>query len=188
MIEENINRIRTEGESVFNEVDTWFSVNVSLLNYDPVGGGWNIRKILEHISLTNHFLLILIRKGTLKAIEKSATENFTSLLAGYNLDWGKLKAIGEHQSFYWNRPEHMEPTGSADLAGIQMKLRQQFTECMDYLDRLKNGEGVLYKTTMSVNGLGKIDVYHYILFLILHAKRHIEQMSKVKQAYNAGLE
>ena len=44
---------------------------------------------------------------------------------------------------------------------------------------------VLYKTTMSVNGLGKIDVYHYIYFLVQHAQRHISQMKKVAAEFNS---
>jgi hypothetical protein len=51
---------------------------------------------------------------------------------------------------------------------------------MACLDQLKNGEGVLHKTMMSVNKLGKIDVYHFIYFLVQHAKRHIGQMEKIK--------
>ena len=54
------------------------------------------------------------------------------------------------------------------------------SECLSCLDQLKNGEGVLHKTTMSVNDLGKIDVYHYIVFLVQHAKRHLVQMDKIK--------
>jgi hypothetical protein len=43
---------------------------------------------------------------------------------------------------------------------------------------MKNGEGLLYKTTMTVNELGKINVYEYIYFLSLHAQRHVTQMKK----------
>ena len=44
--------------------------------------------------------------------------------------------------------------------------------------QMKNGEGLLYKTTMTVNELGKINVYEYIYFLSLHAQRHVTQMKK----------
>jgi len=187
MIDVIINKIRNEISSVFDEVYTWFDVNDNLLNYEPQNGGWNIRKVLEHISLTNHFLLILIKKGTIKATAKSKNTDYAHLLIDYDLDWNKLKAIGEHQSFYWNRPEHMEPTGTADLAEIKNKLQQQLIEYLGYLDQLKNGEGILYKTTMSVNDLGKIDVYHYLLFLAQHAKRHLMQMEKIKVEFKTNL-
>jgi hypothetical protein len=51
---------------------------------------------------------------------------------------------------------------------------------------MPNGEGILYKTTMSVNDLGKIDVYQYIYFLAQHAKRHLAQMERNEQAYLNG--
>ena len=175
-----VNKIRTEIRMVFDAVDTRFYVNGNLLNYNPKNGGWNINKVLEHISLSNHFLLVLITKATIKAIEKSKTENYVHSLEGYDLDWNKLNQVGDHQSFYWNRPKHMEPTGTLNLEAIKSKLKQQMSECLSCLDQLKNGEGVLHKTTMSVNDLGKIDVYHYIVFLVQHAKRHLVQMDKIK--------
>lgn len=161
-----------------------FDTDKILLNYQPKNGGWTVTQILEHIVLTNHFLLILIRKGTVKAIEKAKTTNLTTELTDYNLGWDKLEAIGQHQSFEWNRPEHMEPTGTLTLAEVKIKLSAQLEECLDLLSQMPNGEGVLYKTTMSVNSLGKIDVYHYIYFLRQHAERHLKQMEKIKNERN----
>jgi len=80
--------------------------------------------------------------------------------------------IGEHNSFKWNRPEHMEPKGVLSLSEIRSNLKRQMQECLSLLDRIPNGEGVLYKAMMSVNGLGRIDVYHYIYFLVQHINRH----------------
>jgi hypothetical protein len=183
MIETIINKIREELKSIFVEIDNWFDVEEALLNYVPNDGGWSIRKILEHISLTNHFLLILIRKGTVKSLEKAKTENFSEILTDYDLDWNKLSQIGEHKSFEWNRPEHMEPGGNINMFTVRNKLHLQLSECLEYADQLKNGEGVLYKMMMSVNRLGKIDVYHFIYFLAQHAKRHIVQMGKIKSEF-----
>lgn len=72
----------------------------------------------------------------------------------------------------------MEPTGKKPLEEVRSQLKEQVTHCIENLDRLKNGEGVLYKTTMSVNDLGKINVYEYIYFLAQHGQRHIMQMQK----------
>ena len=180
MIKTVINRIREELKTIFGEIDNWFDVEETLLNYDPKNDGWSIRKILEHISLTNHFLLILIRKGTVKSLEKAKTTNFSEILTDYDLDWNKLNQIGEHKSFEWNRPEHMAPGGNTEMIIVRNKLYGQLSECIDILNVLRNGEGVLYQTMMSVNKLGKIDVYHYIYFLAQHAKRHLIQMNKVK--------
>lgn len=187
MISNVILIIRTDLTQTFDEVFDWFKVDNSLLNYSPSNKGWSIRKNLEHISLTNHYLLVLIRKGAQKAMEKSVKSDYAHLLQDYDLDWERLKVIGKHQSFEWNRPEHMEPTGHLQMNEIQEKLQSQLEECLGYLQKLQNGEGVLCKTMMSVNGLGKIDVYHYLYFLVQHARRHLTQMEKVAHEFKMGV-
>ena len=72
----------------------------------------------------------------------------------------------------------MEPKGQLGLDEIRSLITQQYLQCLQYLELMKNGEGLLYKTTMTVNALGKINVYEYIYFLSLHAQRHITQMKK----------
>ncbi len=183
MIQDVIDKIKNDLTDTFNNVDVWFNSEDVLLDYLPQNGGWTIRQILEHISLTNHYLLILIRKGIAKSIEKSRIMDYSNLLQGYDLDWEKMRMIGEHNSFAWNRPEHMEPKADLALNAIRIKLNQQAKDCLSLLNQVPNGEGVLYKTKMSVNDLGKIDVYHYIYFLIQHAKRHLTQMNKVKMEF-----
>lgn len=180
MKEDFMSRIKIELTSTFEEVYGWFDVPDEKLYHSPQNGGWSIAKILEHIALTNHYLLILIRKGTIKAIEKSRNESYRDLLNDYEVDWGKLELIGQSDAFKWHRPEHMEPGGTASLESVKADMQSQVRECLDLLDQMKQGEGILYKTMMTVNGLGKIDVYHYICFLVQHAKRHIIQLEKIK--------
>jgi hypothetical protein len=184
MINDVINRIRSEMLATFSEVLGWFDVKESLLSYEPPGGGWNSKKILEHLSLTNHYLLILIGKGVRKSVAEAGKGRTTADLEHYDLDWERMKMIGEHGSFKWDRPAHMEPKGALELSEVKAKLEMQLQQCLNYLDSIKNGEGVLYKTMMRVNNLEKIDVYHYIYFLIQHLKRHVTQMEKIKSAFD----
>ena len=180
MIQDIVNRIKSDLVIAFDELFNWFNSKTELLDCRSVNGGWTIRQILEHISLTNHFLLILIRKGVAKSTEKAETTDYSDLLTNYDLDWNKLKAISEHSAFEWHRPEHMEPTNQVSLDYVRSKLDQQLQESLSLLDQIRNGEGVMYKTMMSVNNLGKIDVYHYIYFLVQHINRHLEQMRKIE--------
>ena len=180
MILDIINKIKGDLEESFKHIFVWFDTNEDSINYKPENSGWSIAQILEHISITNHYLLILIKKGTLKAIEKSKNISFAELVENYELDWIKLEAVGTHKSFEWNRPEHMEPKVVNNLIEVREKLEFQLNECLAILEQMPNGEGILSTTTMSVNGLGKIDVYHYIYFLVQHAKRHLTQMQMVK--------
>lgn len=168
----------------FQEIDLWFDQEEGLREYQPLKGGWTINQILEHIFLTSHYLLILISKGSKKALKNASGLNLSEELKNYTFHRGKLTEIGIHQSFEWIRPEHMEPKGQNKISDTRNHLKEQLNQCLEYLETLKNGEGALYKTTMTVNDLGKIDVYEYIYFLGQHARRHITQMEKNKTEYD----
>ena len=77
----------------------------------------------------------------------------------------------------------MEPTGAKTSPEVKTQLAAQMLQCQSALAEMPNGEGILYKTTMTVNELGKIDVYEYIYFLAMHAQRHVEQMEKIEQEW-----
>ncbi len=127
MIQNVISKIKSDLVKTFADVNGWFDIDSALLDYIPQNEGWTIRQILEHISLTNYYLLILIRKGTSKAIERSKITTYADLLIDYDLDWNKLISIGNHKSFEWDRPEHMEPTGKTALSEVGIKLDQPVT-------------------------------------------------------------
>lgn len=182
-IHAQINSIRGKLISVFSLVSSWFSKNNDLLNYNPTYRGWTICEIIEHISLTNYYLLILIEKGTKKALINSSKLSLENELKDYNFLSHQLEEVGEYKSFSWIRPEHMEPKGNISLEELAIKLNSQLKECLACLDKLPNGEGILYKTTMTVNSLGKLDVYQYIYFLAMHIQRHLEQMQRIEEEY-----
>jgi DinB superfamily len=167
----------------FNNVDKWFDKPETTRQYRPQNGGWTIDEILEHIELTSHFLLKLIDKGTIKALKNKDTINLDAELANYSFQKDAIDTIGIHKSFAWIRPEHMEPKGEKTPETVRKDMKIQLDRCLNYLHKLPNGEGILCKTTMTVNGLGKIDVYEYIYFLAKHAERHITQMEKNETEY-----
>lgn len=182
-IKDLISEIKDFLNSTFEKVDKWFDEDVEIRQYKPLKGGWNIDEILEHIALTNHFLLILIDKGTNKALSNAAKLELEEELKNYVFHRDKLTEVGLHKSFPWIRPAHMEPKGEKPLVEVRLQLKAQLNQCLLSLEMLKNGEGVLYKTTMSVNELGKIDVYEYIYFLAQHGQRHITQMAENEAEY-----
>ncbi|MEI6409774.1 MAG: DinB family protein [Bacteroidota bacterium] len=184
-IHNRINTIKNTLTQTFAEIDHWFNLPESTLTFKPSNGGWTIDEILEHIGLTNHFLLILIEKGTRKALEQAKKQDLAQALENSDFQNEKLNEIGQHLSFKWIRPEHMEPRGEKTPEQVRAQLQLQLQQCLEYLDRMPNGEGVLYKTTMTVNDLGKIDVYEYIYFLAQHGQRHLTQMKKVAIAVTA---
>lgn len=167
-------------------VDEWFDSDPALLQYRPASGGWTVSEVLEHITLTNHYLLIIIEKGSEKALRRKneLTEPF-AIPASYTLSNPDLLAIAQPDAFSWQRPEHHQPTGQKLLCEVRRTLRDQLDQCLVTLELLPHGEGILHHTTMSVNNLGKLDVYQYLYFLALHAQRHIHQLKKIGQEYTA---
>ncbi len=162
----------------------WFNEEEELKAYRPEDKGWTIAEILEHIALTSHFLLILIDKGTSKALRNVRNLSLEDLVSDFEFDLNKIGEIGIHKSFNWIRPEHMEPNGEKSELEIKDQMITHINICLNQLEKLKNGEGLLYETTMTVNELGKLNVYEYIYFLSKHAERHIKQMEENKIEYN----
>jgi hypothetical protein len=186
-IQTTISDIKGFLSDTFRTIDAWFDKDPDLRNHRPVNGGWTINEILEHIGLTNHFLLILIDKGTNKALQNVHKLDLEAELQNQVFHYDKLTEIGLHKSFTWIRPEHMEPKSEKTFEEVRNQLKEQATHCLKNLEKLKNGEGVLYKTKMTVNDLGKINVYEYIYFLAQHGQRHITQMQKNEAEFHALL-
>ncbi|OMP77820.1 DinB family protein [[Flexibacter] sp. ATCC 35208] len=171
----------------FRELDKWFDKEADLLHYKPDAGHWNAREVLEHISLTNYFLLLIINKSTRRALDRRHAAGAITLPADYHEKFDQIDVIGS-RSFGWIRPEHLEPSGLQGMHEIRTLLKQQFAQGMYNLSLLKNGEGMLVLTNMSVNHLGKLDIYQYIYFLTKHIERHIRQMERLKREYNGEKE
>ncbi len=145
----------------------------------PGPDSWSIREIIEHVGLTSHFLLIIIDKSAAKARRKSTPEALAA--AKEHLpDPDRLETIGQHMSFPWSRPAHMEPSGTAALEEITDTLTSQLTRCLVHLDALRDGAGLLHTTRMTVADLGRLNTYEYIDFLARHAARHLQQIAKIR--------
>lgn len=172
-------------EVAFDALAGWFGAAGPLLHYRPAHGGWTIAENLEHVALTNHFLLILIEKGATKALKNAHGLDLTTELAARQSVRARLDEINQPGAFTWMRPDHMAPQGLKTGLEVAATLRQQLQQCQAVLGRLPNGEGVLHKTTMSVHDLGKLDVYDFVYFLGKHAERHLAQIAKAAAEYSA---
>lgn len=178
-----IQKIEGTLTGVFGQVDQWFDKEEALKHYRPSSNGWTISEVLEHIALTSHFLLKLIDKGAAKALKNIHQLDLETELRDYRFEETKLDEIGIHKSFAWMRPEHMEPTGQKSEVEVRQEIKSQLKRCLNHLKSMPDGQGVLYKTTMVVNDLGKIDVYEYLYFLAKHAERHLAQMQRNEAEY-----
>ena len=183
-LEQTLKTLKRELIRTFAVVDEWFDREHPLRCHYPFPGAWNINEVLEHIMLTNHYLLVIIDNGRTKALRNS--QSASSLIKypkDYSLDSKAMSQIADPDAFPWQRPDHHQPGGKIGLYEIRREVRNQLNKCLITLDYLPNGEGILYETTMSVNNLGKLDVYQYLYFLALHAQRHLRQMEKNENSF-----
>jgi len=169
--------LTTELKTTFTLVDSWFDQTASLRAHLPADHGWTVDEVLNHIGLTNHYLLILIEKGTVKALANPHGLDLPAAVTSYEFPRERLATIGTLHAFPWARPDHMEPrTYPRPLPVVRQQLHDQLAQTLRVLARLAQGEGVLHQTTMSVNELGKLNVYEYVYFLAQHARRHLTQI------------
>ena len=174
------NLIRAELDATFSKLDQWFDRPLELLHFRP-DNGWTIAQVLEHVHLTNHFLLLTLNKQATRAVERA---NRGETIPQEPSDLEALNVIGIRGSFSWERPEHMEPTGDVSLSEIRQRLCEQKESCLQLLERLDNGVGRLVEVTMSVNQLGKIDLNQWAYFLVQHARRHLDQLAEIENSAN----
>lgn len=172
-----IRRVRETLCTMFAQLEAWFDRPDDLRQRQPASGRWSINAVLEHVSLTNHFLMLTLRKWAGIADERVTRGD---PIPGGESDLDRLLVIGERGSFGWERPEHMEPTGTPTPAEVRAKLYQQLGECLVLLERMADGRGALCLVTMTVNDLGKLDLYQWLFFLAQHARRHLQQLAAIE--------
>jgi hypothetical protein len=181
--EETTRVVRNALCAIFAQVDDWFDRAEALRRFRPPSGGWSADQVLEHVTLTNRFLLLTLRKWV--GIAQHRARRGDPIPQGES-DLGRLVVIGERGSFGWVRPEHMEPTGVPPSAEVRARLREQLGECLILLERIGGGIGALCRVTMTVNALGKIDLYQWLYFLAQHARRHVQQLAAIEAEFASG--
>lgn len=134
---ETIASVRRTLLDTFAEIDRWFDRDAGLRRYRPRAGGWTIDEVLEHVTLTNHFLMLTLRKWVEIALRRAGRTQITESES----DLSVLEVVGRRGSFGWVRPEHMEPTGDLAPEAVRETMRDQCRECLKFLERMRNGEG-----------------------------------------------
>jgi hypothetical protein len=154
----------------FEDLDLWFERPVPALTACPgYPGAWSCAEHLEHVSLVNHYLLLTIRKGCSKALRR-AQRGEVSVAES---DLTRLAVLADPQAFEWLPPAHMLPKGERTPEQVRSRLQDQHRECLALLESLAGGEGRLCSISMSVNALGRLDMYQWLFFLAQHVRYHL---------------
>lgn len=178
--ENTIRRIRLELDDTFDQLNTFFDLPANLRQFQPAENEWSIDEILEHITLTSHFLLITLKQSLIKVLRRAKEQPIPSGESRLN----HIVRISDPDAFDWVRPEHMEPTRQISSADVRLRMTEQHNTCAAILQQIENGEGALHCVNMSVQELGKLDMYEWLYFLIQHAQRHVVEMNRICEIYN----
>lgn len=173
--QKTILRVKSELIDTFDTLDAFFEIPQSMQQIQPTPNEWSIDEILEHITLTNHFLMITLKNSRDKVLRRSKTQTIPDTES----DLDSIKIISDPDAFDWIRPEHMQPTRTKPMTDIRDLMREQMNDCLQILNDVKNGEGALHTVRMSVQDLGKLDMYQWLYFLVQHAKRHATEIERL---------
>jgi hypothetical protein len=173
--EKTIASIRIEIGEAFDRLDRWCTRPAEELAVVPEDVGWSISLIIEHVGIVNRFLLLTLHKGVETAVRR-ATRGLP--LPDGESDLNIFSEIADPDSFDWQPPKHMVPTGTLPLVEARAVLARQRRDCFLLLDRMANGEGLLHTVRMSVRDLGQLDMYQWLWFMLMHARRHLAQMER----------
>lgn len=79
----------------------------------------------------------------------------------------------------------MEPTGALSSEEVRATLHRQRDECLTLLEKISGGVGALARIKMTVNDLGKIDLYQWLCLLAQDGHRHLSQVQAVEAEFAA---
>ena len=171
--------------STIASVDAWFDRDEQLRRFKPASDNWSVDQVLEHVTLTNRYLMLTLGKWV--RIAEQRARRGDPIPSGES-DLDRLLVIGERGSFGWVRPEHMEPTGVPPSGEVRATLHRQLGECLSQRERIGGGIGAICLVTMTVNDLGKLDLYQWLYFLAQHARRHLQQLAALETEFAAASE
>jgi hypothetical protein len=170
-IESIISKINKELIGSFAELDSWFDCDEQFLCEKFSSDQWSVTDTLEHVMLTNHYVLSLMTNRIPAATEKDPRNT----LQHYTLHVSEIEYLTSGR-YPWHSQDHLQPKGITP-AEIRSQLRDQLYSCLRQLDLLAGGDEVLFRISIPAERPCELDVYQSLYFLALHAKRHCSLLS-----------
>jgi hypothetical protein len=170
-IESIISKINKELISSFAELDSWFDCDEQFLCEKFSSDQWSVTDTLEHVMLTNHYLLSLMTNRIPVATEK----DLPSTLQHYTLQVPEIEYLTSG-GYPWHLQDHLQPKGITP-AEIRSQLRDQLYSCLRQLDLLAGGEEVSVRISIPAERPCEVDIYQSLYLLALYAKRHCSLLS-----------
>jgi len=171
-----LTRLRAGLGHAFDELLARVEVGAERLDRRPLDGGWTPREVLEHVTLTDRYLLILAEKIAAKA----------RLRAARGATWPAHPPRFEHlerlagRALAWEAPAHMRPGGAVTTDELRARLAEDRRRALALLESAPGGLATLHRIRMSVVGGedDRLDLYQFLEVLRLHARRHTAQIDR----------
>ena len=144
----------------------------------PADGGWTAREVLEHVALTDRYLLILVDKIAVRTRSRLARGD---TWPAHPPRFDHIQGLAT-RARRWDAPEHMLPSGSVDAAEVARQLASDRDRCVALLREFPHGEGTLHRIRMSMVDPDddRLDLYQYLEIVRLHALRHVAQIERAR--------
>ncbi|HEX6886111.1 MAG TPA: DinB family protein [Planctomycetota bacterium] len=171
-----LERLHAGLRRAFDELLVRVDVGDERLDRRPPDGGWTPREVLEHVTLTDRFLLILADKIAAKS----------RLRAARGAAWPAHPPRFEHlarlagRELVWEAPAHMRPSGDVPTSELRARLAADRAHALALLDGAPGGSATLHRIRMSVVGGedDRLDLYQFLEVVRLHAVRHGAQIER----------
>jgi hypothetical protein len=180
---DEVAEIRRRLRETFAALERWTCSSARELGRSPGPGRWSLHEILEHVTLANHYLLLLIEKIRARCRRRIAS----------GASWPAspprtehLRAIAEERT-PWPHPAHMQPRAGLAPELIRERLRAALARCEEVLDEMPEGQGTLHRIRMSrLAEDDRLELYQYVDFLGRHAQRHLAQIEDTRRSPGSG--
>jgi hypothetical protein len=158
-------------------LEAWIDAPEPLWSGRPAPQDWSAAEVLEHVSLMQHFVLLLVEKLAARGLARATRGGVPPLEPASN---AALDALAS-RDFRWERPEHMAPLGRATRAELRARLGEQTRRALAVLERTARGEGALADARMGAID-ARLDAYGFLHLMALHAERHLAQLERNARA------
>jgi hypothetical protein len=161
--------------------DAIASVPSELRDRRPATGQWSVAEVIEHLSIIERRVAALLAKHVTAARANGVGPDpeTSSVVASYsdpNLVLDRTTKVPA--------PPPVQPTGSLDSAAGTLALVESRAVM---ISSLQNANGVCLEGLMQTHPVfGPLNMYHWIVALGLHDRRHAAQIREIGQSLTAG--
>ena len=160
---ETIQRISTELNTTFDQLDAFFDLPQAIRSFRPAPGEWCIDETLENIMLANHFLMITLKHGLDRVLKYAQTKPIPKR----NIELDRIAQMSDSDLFD-SGPQPREAR-KVRSEHVRIRLTAQRDEGLHILSQIQKGEGLLYRFDIDIDELGELDMYQWLYLIVQHA-------------------